>query len=305
MPTGSKLVKTAQLAQKIGCNAIQIFASNPTGWQPPAMDPEGSAAFAQAARECDLYPVVLHAPYLINLGSAKDETWEKSIALLTWTLQRGAVLGANYVVFHTGSHLGAGVEAGITRIVQAIERILPNTPAEVMLLLENDVGAGHTIGNRFEHLAAILEQLPHYQDRLGICLDTAHLWGAGHDISTRESTLQVLQQCDDTFGLNRLHILHLNDTEKALGSHRDVHARLGEGLISAEGLRTLLQDPRLAHVAVLMETPIHTNEKGKEDWERDAEEIVKARALYETQTPTTTLISTTIQNPALAPDNLL
>ena len=101
-------------------------------------------AFAQAAQECQLDPVVLHAPYLLNLGSSDDIVWEKSIALLTWTLQRGALLGASYVVFHTGSHKGAGVEVGTIRVAQGIARILPEPPAEVMLLLENDVGAGHT-----------------------------------------------------------------------------------------------------------------------------------------------------------------
>ena len=128
-------------------------------------------------------------------------------------------------------------------------------------------------------LAAILALLPQYADRLGVCLDTAHLWGAGHDISTRDSTLQVLEHCDAAFGLSRLKVLHLNDTTKDLGSHRDVHARLGEGIIGEEGLRTLLGDPRLQHVAVLMETPIKTDDNGKEDWERDKTQIIKAKAL--------------------------
>jgi deoxyribonuclease-4 len=153
------------------------------------------------------------------------------------------------------------------------------TPETVMLLLENDVGAGHTLGHSFEQLAAILALRSEYQERLGVCLDTAHLWGAGYDISSTDSTLQILQHFDETIGLARLRVLHLNDTEKALGSHRDVHARLGEGVINEEGLRTLLTDPRLAHVAVLMETPIETNEEGKEDWDKDAMQIAKAREL--------------------------
>src|SRR5947209_8635506 len=113
MPTNSKPVKAVQIAQQIGCSAIQIFASNPTAWRPPADDPISGAAFAQAARECQLDPVVIHAPYLINLASPDEFIWEKSLALLRWTLQRGAILGATYVVFHIGSHRGAGVEVGI------------------------------------------------------------------------------------------------------------------------------------------------------------------------------------------------
>jgi deoxyribonuclease-4 len=158
-------------------------------------------------------------------------------------------------------------------------RVLQEAPSSVSLLLENDVGAGNSLGHSFEQLAAILALLPQYADRLGICLDTAHLWGAGHDISTKDATLQVLERCDATFGLSRLKVLHLNDTEKALGSHRDVHARLGEGIIGEEGLQTLLRDSRMQHVAVLMETPIKADENGKEDWEQDKMQILKAKAL--------------------------
>jgi len=276
MPLNAKPLKAVQLAQYIGCNAIQIFASNPTGWRPTGDNAAACAAFAQATRDCGLDPVVIHAPYLINLAAPDEFIWEKSIALLTWTLQRGASLGASFVVFHTGSHKGTGIEAGIARIVEAIERILPETPPEVMLLLENDVGAGNSLGHSFEQLGAVLHRLPQYSDRLGICLDTAHLWGAGHDISTAESTQQVLQQVDEAIGLERLKVIHLNDTEKALGSHRDVHARLGEGIIGSEGLRTLFSDPRLEHIAILLETPIQTDESGKEDWEHDKQHMEKA-----------------------------
>ena len=279
MPTHSKMVRAAEIAQQIGCEAIQIFASNPTGWRPPAIDAADCLAFAQAAQACDLTPVVLHAPYLINLGSPDEVIWEKSISLLSWTLQKGELLGAHYVVFHTGSHRGAGVEAGIARVAQGIDRVMHETPPAVMLLLENDVGAGNTLGHSFEQLAAILEPLPEYRERLDVCLDTAHLWGAGYDISTTSSTLQVLQCFDDTVGLAHLRVLHLNDTEKALESHRDVHARLGEGIIGEEGLRTLLTDARLAHVAVLLETPIKTDEEGKEDWLSDTLQLARAKAL--------------------------
>lgn len=303
MPTHSKMVKAAEIARQIGCEAIQIFASNPTGWRPSADDEKGCAAFAQAARACELDPVVIHAPYLINLGTLDDEIWQKSVSLLTWTVQRGALLGAKYVVFHTGSHRGAGITTGLARVAQGIKKVLQESPpittdaiidnistlspdksgseknSQVMLLLENDVGAGNSLGHSFEQLAAILVQLPQYRDRLGICIDTAHLWGAGYDISNGHSTLQVLQNCEETFGLARLKVIHLNDTAMALGSHRDAHKRLGEGIIGSEGLQALLRDPRLDHVAVLMETPIQTDEHNKEDWTHDAGQILKAKAL--------------------------
>jgi deoxyribonuclease IV len=279
MPLNAKPVRAAAIAREIGCDAIQIFASNPTGWRPPNDDPKAALAFAEAARQHGLEPVVIHAPYLINLASPEEGNWEKSISLLRWTLQRAPLLGASSVVFHTGSHRGAGVEAGIARIAEAIQRILPETPPEVMLLLENDVGAGYSLGYSFEQLAMVLDLLPQYADRLGVCIDTAHLWGAGYDISTRQSTLDILQHFDEVIGLPRLKVFHLNDTEKELGSHRDVHARLGEGIIGEEGLRTLLTDPRLNHVAVLLETPIKTSDEDKEDWEHDKQQIERARSL--------------------------
>ncbi|HEY6407249.1 MAG TPA: deoxyribonuclease IV, partial [Ktedonobacteraceae bacterium] len=276
---GSRAVKAAAIAREIGCNAIQIFAGNPTGWRTAADDPVGCAAFAQAASECGLDPVVIHAPYLINLASPDEIIWEKSITLLRWNLQRGDLLGARYVVFHTGSHRGSGIDAGIARIAEAIARILPETPPEVMLLLENDVGAGNALGHSFEHIGAVLKLLSAYADRLGVCLDTAHLWGAGHDISSAETVQLVLKQFDEAVGLERLKVIHLNDTKMALGSHRDVHARIGEGIIAEDGLRAFLSDPRVAHAAVLLETPIETDDGGKEDWEHDKQHLQRVKSL--------------------------
>ncbi|HEY3993210.1 MAG TPA: deoxyribonuclease IV, partial [Ktedonobacteraceae bacterium] len=281
MPTNSNPIKAAAQAREIGCNAIQLFASNPTGWSPTQGGEEGCLAFAETALAYDLAPVVLHAPYLINLAAPDDVVWEKSISLLRWTLQRGELLGASFVVFHVGSHKGAGVEAGIARVAEAIERILPTTPLEVTLLLENSVGAGNTLGGPFKELAAVIERLPDYSDRLGVCLDTAHLWGAGHDISSRASTLEVLRHFDEVVGLQRLKVLHLNDTEKALGSHRDVHARIGEGIIGREGLTTLLRDPRLEHAAILLETPIKQISEQKLDWEHDKEHLLLVKQLMQ------------------------
>lgn len=286
MPTHSKMVKAAECAKSLGCEAIQVFVSNPTGWRPTADDPVGTAAFKAVTEALALSPVVIHAPYLINLASPDALIWEKSIALLTWTMQRGAQIGASYVVFHTGSHRGSGVEVGLIRIAQAIERVMAESPLSVMLLLENDVGAGYAVGHSFEQLAHVLHLLPmDVEMRVGVCLDTAHLWGAGHDIGSVEAALQVSNHFDETVGLMRLKVLHLNDTEMALGSHRDVHARLGEGIIGEAGLRSLLTDPRLEHVAVILETPILTDDKDKEDWEHDKTQIAKAFALAKPHPP--------------------
>jgi len=280
MPTNSKMIRAAEIAHWLGCNSIQMFASNPTGWRPPAYDTQEDAVFAATALALDLQPVVLHAPYLINLAAPDETNWQKSMALLTWTMQRAASLGARYVVCHTGSHRGTGVEVGIARIVQAIGFVLIKAPASVMLLLENGVGAGNALGHDFIHFTQILALLSASErERVGFCLDTAHLWGAGHDLRTKASTLAVLQRFDEAVGLSLLKVLHVNDTEVALGSHRDVHARLGEGVIPSEGLHTLLTDPRLAHVAALLETPIKLNEQGKDDWDSDKQHFERFKLL--------------------------
>jgi deoxyribonuclease-4 len=220
MPTHSNAAKAAQIACQLGCTSIQIFASNPTGWRPSTGNPASCAAFVQAAKDNGLEPVVIHAPYLINLASPDEVIWEKSIALLRWTLQRGELLGAAYVVFHTGSHRGSGVDAGLARIAEAIALILPETPPEVMLLLENDVGAGNSLGHSFEQIGMVLHVLPQYEDRLGVCLDTAHLWGAGHDISNAASVRQLLQHFDDVIGLKRLKVMCTPGLVRVLSAKR-------------------------------------------------------------------------------------
>jgi len=284
MPTHSRAIKAADIAWQIGCSSIHIFTSNPRGWHPAANDAMDYAAFAKAARDYDLDPAVIHAPYLINLASPEELIWEKSIHLLRWTLQRGALLGARYVIFHTGSHRGSGVEAGVARIAEAITCILDGIKPEEnlalpLLLLENDVGGGNSLGHDFEHLSAILDLLPQYQGNLGVCLDTAHLWSAGHDISSAAAAQQVLRHFDAVVGVSHLHVIHLNDTKMPLGSHRDVHARLGEGIIGEEGLHALLTDPTIDHVTVLLETPIKLRDDGQEDWEHDKLHFEKAKAL--------------------------
>ena len=284
MPTHSKAIKAAEIAWQIGCNAIQIFTSNPRSWRPTADDAMDCSTFAKAARDYDLDPVVIHAPYLINLASPEESIWEQSIHLLRWTLQRGTLLGARYVIFHTGSHRGSGVEAGVARIAEAITHILSEIKPEEnlalpLLLLENDVGGGNSLGHDFEHLSAVLDHLPQYRGNLGVCLDTAHLWSAGHDISSPAAAQQVLKHFDAVVGILNLHVIHLNDTKMALGSHRDAHARLGEGIINEEGLRALLTDPAIDHVTVLLETPIKLRDGGKEDWEHDKLHFEKAKAL--------------------------
>lgn len=287
LPTSSRPVQATEIAQTLGCDTIQIFVNNPTAWRQPQEPPpkpgkpDLPTAFASAAAEHGLAPIVVHAPYLINLASPDDSIFDKSVILLGGTIQRASRFGARYVVFHIGSHRGAGVDAGVARIVNGLRRILPETPEDLIVLLENDVGAGYEMGARIEHLAAVLDALPEYAQRLGICLDTAHLWGAGYNLSTAEDVAHMLADVDRLVGLPRLPVIHLNDTTTALGGHRDLHARIGEGIIPQAGLRALLTHPALQEAAFILETPIQTIEDNDDrpDWAHDTAHLARVRAL--------------------------
>ena len=302
MPLGARPLPALKTAKEIGCEAVQIFVTNPRGWRAPATNPRHEGAFRAAVAELGLDPVVVHATYLINLASPRDDFFAQSVALLRATLARAGRYGAANVVLHIGSHGGSGEEAGLARLAEGIRQVMatpdapPDADADVapeppgpcpMLLLENDVGAGAELGYRFENLAAVLNAVPEHAARLGVCLDTAHLWGAGFDIATPEGAARTLDDLDRLVGLRRVLVIHLNDTKYGLGSHRDVHARLGDGIIGQEGLRTLLRHPGLAHTAVLLETPIAETAPGQPDWPHDAAHLARVYELSGREPPQT------------------
>ncbi len=287
MPTGSRPLQAAEIAQALGCETIQIFINNPTSWRQPQDTPplpgriDLATAFAQAAAERNLSPVVVHAPYLINLASPDEIVFDKSVILLGGTIQRATRFGARHVVFHIGSHRGAGLQIGLQRVVAGLRRILPEIPDGILVLLENDVGAGHEVGYRIEHLATVLDMLPEHDQQLGICLDTAHLWGAGYDLSNAEAVERLITEVDRYIGSRRVPVIHLNDTATTCGGHRDLHARIGEGNIPLEGIHALLNHPALQHAAIILETPIQSLEDKHShlDWAKEKEHLARVRAL--------------------------
>lgn len=269
MPVSPRPTEALRLTQRIGGDAVQIFVTNPRGWRAPAPRPRDEEAFRALRAEFGHWPVVVHAAYLINLASPNDEFFEKSVEALRVTLERAALFDATSVVFHIGSHTGSGEEAGLRRLIAGIDRALDGAPERVRLLLENDVGGGGKLGARFETLGAALAALPQHADRLGVCLDTAHLWGAGFDIGTAEGAAATLAEVDAAFGLERVRVIHLNDSRGGLGSHRDHHARLGEGTIPLVGLAAFLRMPGLAHTTLIMETPFSMVGGASEDGSGD------------------------------------
>ena len=279
MPLGGHALQVPVTACEIGCDAAQIFLTNPRGWRVPTLDPAQADAFRTAAKDQKIAALVAHATYLINLASPRAEIFEQSITLLTATLERAPKFGCSCVVFHVGSHGGSGEEAGLERLISGISRVLDGAEVETMLLLENDVGGGGQLGNSFQNLATVLAGLSSYRDRLGICLDTAHLWGAGFDIGTPAGAERTLAEAEETLTLARIPVIHLNDAAEGLGSHRDHHARIGEGTIPEPGISAFLRHPGLANATIILETPIVEGKDGRPDWLAERKQVSHARAL--------------------------
>jgi deoxyribonuclease-4 len=279
MPLAGHALQVPVTAREIGCEAAQIFLTNPRGWRVPSLDADQAEAFRKAAEDQKIAVLVAHATYLINLASPRPDIFEQSITLLTATLERAPRFGCRSVVFHVGSHSGSGEEAGIERLVTGIARVLDGTEVETILLLENDVGGGGQLGYSFQNLATVLAGLSPYRDRLGICLDTAHLWGAGFDIGTPDGAVRTLEEAEETLTLERIRVIHLNDAAEALGSHRDHHARIGEGVIPERGLSAFLMNPGLANATVILETPIVEGKDGRPNWPAERKQVSRARAL--------------------------
>lgn len=252
---GRGLLPAARRTRQIGGRALQIFSDNPTAWrrrpEPPAEAPE----FVAYCEREGIGTISIHASYLINLAGSAEPFATQSREGLIVEVQRAPTYGATLVNTHIGSHRGVGAETGLRRIVEATRAVLAATPASVRLLLENSSGGGDLLGSRLEELAGILDGVGRHADGLAFCLDTAHLWGAGYDLSTAAGATAVIDRFEELIGLDRLPMIHLNDSRSLLGSRTDRHEHVGAGRIGPEGLGALLRDPRLAGTTFIMETP--------------------------------------------------
>ena len=254
---GRGLMPAARRSRQIGARALQIFSDNPTAWrrrpEPPA---DADTFIAYAGRE-GIETISIHASYLINLAGSAEPFATQSREGLIVEMQRAPAYGATLVNTHIGSHRGVGADVGLRRIVESVRAILAASPPSVRLVLENSSGGGDLLGSRIEELAAILEGVGAGGDaeRLAFCLDTAHLWGAGYDISEVEGAARVIDRFEELIGLDRLPMVHLNDSRSVLGSRTDRHEHVGAGQIGAVGLGAFLRDPRLTSATFIMETP--------------------------------------------------
>jgi deoxyribonuclease-4 len=244
--------------------AVQIFTQSPRTWRPTNHDPANFARFKERRAEAGIEGVVCHALYLVNLASPKDELYDKSVEALRNTVDVACAIEADGVIFHVGSHQGAGFEAGLERVVPALASCLERCSDSTWLLMENTAGAGDTIGRSVEELAAIFERLDRHP-RLGICLDSCHLYASGYDVTDREALDSLLEEVDRTIGLDRLRALHVNDSKTQLGSNRDRHDNIAEGLMG-EQLGVFLSHPQLQGLPAVLEVPgIEGNGPGAQD----------------------------------------
>jgi deoxyribonuclease-4 len=266
--------KTLDRAKAMRADAVQLFTQSPRMWRPTNHDPANLEAFKERRAELGIAPggVLAHAIYLVNLASPDDELYEKSRAVMRNTMEVARAIDADGVVFHVGSHLGAGMEVGLARCVPALRETLELCTDTTWLLLEDSAGGGGTIGRSIDELAAIFDACGAHE-RLGLCLDTCHLYVSGVDITDREVVDDLLRDVDERIGLDRLRALHVNDAVDPLGSNRDRHANIGKGQLGNE-LGVFLSHPKLQGLPAFLEVP------GPDKDGPDAKEIRKARNLH-------------------------
>jgi deoxyribonuclease-4 len=231
-------------------NCGQIFSHSPQVWQDPNIGDDEAEQFRNGASENDIGPWVIHSSYLVNLCTPKDDLREKSIDSMQKEVDAAAKLDIDYVNVHLGAHTGAGVEGGLDNAASALDEL--DIPEGVTVLVESDAGSGTKLGGDFEHLATVMERSD--QD-LEICLDTAHMFAAGYDLSTPGSVAETMSEFDDVVGSENLACVHLNDSKHECGTNKDEHAHIGEGLIGEDGMEAFVNHDLIRDVPLVLETP--------------------------------------------------
>jgi deoxyribonuclease-4 len=251
----------------VGGNCGQIFTHSPQVWQNPDIGGDEAESFREETATELEGPWVIHSSYLVNLSTPKDDLREKSIESMQREVDAAAKLGIEYVNVHLGAHTGAGVETGLDNCASALDEL--DVPADVTVLIESDAGSGTKLGGDFEHLAAVLDRA---EQDLEVCLDTAHMFAAGYDLSSPEAVDETIAEFDDVVGLDDLACFHLNDSKHECGTNKDEHAHIGKGEIGEAGLERLLNHEDVLDVPFILETP-------EEDGKGFAWNVDKAKTL--------------------------
>jgi deoxyribonuclease-4 len=262
--------KAVDRATEIGCDTFQIFTRNPRSWKYGELDVGLVEAFRRKRAESGIDPVFGHMPYIMNLASPHDDVYGRSVESLSVGVKRCSFLGIPFLVTHLGSHLGSGPEAGVGRVVDALDTVLGDDESDVVVLLENGSGTAKRVGSRFEELSLILSRVE-CPGKVAVCLDTCHAFVAGYDLRTPEALRETLDNFDAAVGLDRIGLVHLNDSMGGMGSMFDHHEHVGLGKIGVEGFRAILDSP-LIECPLIMETPM-------DDRRDDVENLKVVRSL--------------------------
>jgi len=275
MSIGGGVHQALLRGKEVGCTTVQIFTKNARSWRAKPLTSKDIEAFQRAQEETGIAPVVAHNTYLINLASPKEDLYSKSIEAMGVELERAEALGLPYLVMHPGAHMGSGEEEGLYRISRAINLLHQRYPDyKVMILLETTAGEQTHLGGRFEHFARIIEMVEE-DKRIGVCFDTCHVFAAGYDLASPSGYERTFEEFDRVIGLERLKVIHVNDSKAPLGSHVDRHEHIGKGQLGLEAFGRLLQDERFATLPFILETPKGQTPEG-EDWD-----LVNIRTLRE------------------------
>ena len=263
-------------AEELGCDSVQVFTKNQKQWNCAPLEPASVSDWQAHCKRLKFKRTVSHDSYLINLASPDETMWRKSVEAFIEEVSRCEALGIPYLVTHPGAHMGEGGDAGITRIVAALNVVLDRTPAakKVTVCLEATAGQGTSIGHRLEHLAEIIERV-NTPRRFGVCLDTADLFAAGYDYRGRRYA-KFRKELDRTVGLSRVKVLHLNDSKKDLGTRVDRHEHIGRGFIGLDGFRPWVRDDAFRDIPKILETEKGACPDTARDWDAINLEVLRS-----------------------------
>ena len=265
MSIAGGLYRALERGVEVGCSVVQIFLKNQLQWAAKPYASEDISLFKAAWKRTGIRSVFAHSSYLINLAAAEPREWQRAVEAFHDELERAEALGLPFVIIHPGSHRGEGLEAGVARIARALDLVLERTRGyQVMVLLENTAGGGATIGRSFEELAALLDAVKE-PERVGVCLDTCHLFAAGYDVGNREGYETAMRACARLIGIRRVRAFHLNDAKAPCGSGLDRHEKIGRGKMGVAAFRLLMNDRRFARVPMALETPKDPEPKADRD----------------------------------------
>jgi len=253
--TEGRIYEAPFRARELRCNTMQIFSRNPQRWRDNFLEPNDIEEFNQRQSKLKIQPVFIHIPYLINLASPNPRLYEVSVEAYIEDILEAHLLKAEYIVTHMGSHKETSEEAGIKRLVEALNTILDKTKfVKVDILLENTSGSGSWLGYKFSHHKQIIKGLK-YPERVGLCFDTAHAYSAGYDIATKPGLEATLSEIDRLVGIDLIKLVHLNDSKAEIASHHDRHEHIGKGFIGMQGMKRIINHPKLRNIPFILETP--------------------------------------------------